>query len=304
MTLQSASYYQNKITELQSKGVPEAKDFYNQSFIDRMNEARNNIDNLVAEQDRANSVRQNSRDEYNTFVGEMKNYTVYSSEAENKFGVKTALNTYEDSKKAVAATQQALNTLPSSINATSNVVLSQSQRESAFNNAADKLNSTLVTQQKMSDTYEKAFQRAREEATNMANQLYREQATTAQRKNLVWLQHESAFSQAEEKLRQMRAQLDFAAIDYSTWQLNQAGMALDKYNAELNGVYRELELVRQNERADIQAKADYHAEKAQEARESWAKSVADGYYRNKYQRGAYMGDVVGLGLNFLNAFSR
>lgn len=305
MALQSTDYYNNKIAELQQKGVPEAKDYYNQSFIDRMNEARNNIDGLVAEQDRANSVRQNSRDEYNTFVGEMKNYTVHSTEAENKFGVKTALNTYEESKKAVAATQQALNTLPSSINKTSNVVLNQSQRELAFNTAADKYNAALMTQQKMTDTYEKAFQQARENATNMANKLYQQQTDKAQQLNLIWVQNENAFSQAQDRLRQENSRLDMIALDYDMWQLNQHGLALDKYAGELNNLYGELELARKNQMADLQAEVDYHANKVEETKKNWAKKMVEIWHDSKRQaQTPYMGDVVGMGLNFLNAMSR
>lgn len=304
MALQSKTYYRNKISELQQKGVPEAKDFYNQSFIDRMNEARHNIDGLVAEQDRADSVRQNSRDEYNTFVGEMKNYTVYSSEAENKFGVKTALNTYEESKKAVAATQQAINTLPSSINGGSNVVLNQDQRELAFNTAADKYNAALMTQQKMTDTYEKAFQQARENATNMANKLYQQQTDKAQQYNLIWQQNESLFSQTQEKLRQERSRLDMAAIDYDMWQLNQHGLALDKYLGELNTLYGELELVHKNEMADAQARFDYYGNRIEETKQNWAKKMVDIWHESKQKESPYMGDVVGLGLNFLNAMSK
>lgn len=103
----------------------------------------------------------------------------------------------------------------------------------------------------------------------------------------------------------MQSELDLAAIGHSQWQLNKASMALEKYTAELNGLYHELELVRQNERADINARIDYHANKAAEAKQNWAKDMVRAWRDSKRQpQMPYMGDVVGMGLNFLNAMSR
>ena len=136
--MSDSAYWRSQYDYYSSHQPPKAESFYNQSFVDKMNEAQANIDNLVAEKDKSWAAYNQSRDDYNAFSGTISSYGEVYNQSKSEFGIEEHRDNYEKSKKALAMAESTLEALPSSINASSNRVLSQSQREARYNTLADK----------------------------------------------------------------------------------------------------------------------------------------------------------------------
>ena len=199
-----------------------ADDFYNQSFVDRINKAQRDIDNLVSERNDISSKRQQAQDSYDTFFGNMRDYSSLQNESEDKYGVQTSMENYEKAKNAVLATEQALDALPSSINANSNVVMSQSRRELAYNTAANKWGKTMETRQQATDVNKEVWDRARQNANAYAEQLYGEQKSTLESLSLQWADKSSQYQQAVERIQSAESLKWNIQSDYRDWQWGQA----------------------------------------------------------------------------------
>lgn len=115
---------------------------------------------------------------YDEAFNNQKSYSDILSEADAKYGVDQKSNEYLNSMRAIAATNQAMNTLPSTINANSNVVLNQAQRNAALSNQMSKYQNTLsswqqtnaVDQAALADAYQRAAQNTQGEyAQQQAN---------------------------------------------------------------------------------------------------------------------------------------
>lgn len=199
-----------------------ADDFYNQSFVDRINKAQRDIDNLVAERNDISSKRQQAQDAYDTFSGNMRNYSSMLDETEDKFGVTTAMENYEKSKYAISAVEQSLDALPSSINRNSNVVMSQQRRELAYNTAADKWGKTMDTRRQIADVNKDVWDRARENANIQAERMYGEQLDTQNALSLQWHDKSSAYQSAVERIQNAETLKWNIQSDYRSWQWGQA----------------------------------------------------------------------------------
>ena len=226
-----------------SRGHYSADDFYNQSFVDRINKAQQNIDKLVSERDSISSKRQQAQDAYNTFSGNMRDYSSMLDESEDKFGVTTAMENYEKSKNALSAIEQVMDALPSSINANSNVVMSQSRRELAYNAAANRWNSSMDTiQDKVVDPNKQAWENARKNANAYAEKLYGEQKETAESLSLNWYDQSTAYQSAVDRIQSAESLKWNIQSDYRSWQWGQAGIknmykrarAEDAFNQYIN----------------------------------------------------------------------
>ena len=88
---------------------------------------------------------QNYENQYNDAFANRQNYGDLMNQAEGKYNVGDRQKAYEDSARAVAATQQAMLALPSTTNRNSNVVLTQAQRNAALGNQMNKYNTTLAS---------------------------------------------------------------------------------------------------------------------------------------------------------------
>lgn len=219
-----------------------ADDFYNQSFVDRINKAQQNIDKLVSERDSISSKRQQAQDAYDTFAGNMRDYSSMLDETEDKFGVTTAMENYEKAKYAISAVEQSLDALPSSINANSNVVMSQQRRELAYNTAADKWSKTMETRKQIADVNKEVWDRARENANIQAERLYGEQLDTQKTLSLQWYDQSTAYQSAVERIQSAESLKWNIQSDYRSWQWGQAhiknaydrGRAEDAFNRYIN----------------------------------------------------------------------
>ena len=199
-----------------------ADDFYDQSFVNRIGEAQRNIDELVNKRNAVDSKRLQAEDSYNTFFGNMRDYSSLNDEAEDKFGVKTSMENYEKSKYSIAAVEQSLSALPSTINRNSNVVLTQSQRELAYNTAADKWTQRMNTEKQAASQYEQAWKNARENANAYAERLYGEQKRDLEALSLAWAGQSALWQKTSDQINEAEAFKWQVKSDYRDWQWNQA----------------------------------------------------------------------------------
>jgi len=201
-----------------------ADDFYDQSFVNRIGEAQKNIDNLVNKRNAVDAKRLQAEDSYNTFFGNMRDYSSLNNEGENEFGVKNAMENYEKSKFSIAAMEQSLSALPSTINRNSNVVLTQSQRELAYNTAADKWTRTMNYEKQGAAKYEQAWKNAREKANAYAEKMYGQQKADLESLSLAWAGQSELWQKTSEQINEAEAFKWQVQSDYRDWQWNQANI--------------------------------------------------------------------------------
>ena len=111
---------------------------YAHNFQDRINEANQSA---LGEEANYNQARTQSEQAYQAQQEAMKNRASYSdilNQAQESQGVNEARQQYKSDVEAVNAIRSAMNTLPSSINANSNVVLTNAQKQAALGNQMNK----------------------------------------------------------------------------------------------------------------------------------------------------------------------
>ena len=118
---------------------------------------------------------QNYENQYNDAFANRQNYGDLMNQAEEKYNVGNRQQAYEDSARAVAATRQAMLNLPSTTNRSSNVVLTQAQRNAALSNQMNKYNTTLASNVEAQGYYQQAYQNALNQAMNLAASNYQSQ---------------------------------------------------------------------------------------------------------------------------------
>ena len=118
---------------------------------------------------------QNYENQYNDAFANRQNYGDLVNQAEGKYNVGDRQKAYEDSARAVAATQQAMLALPSTTNRNSNVVLTQAQRNAALGNQMNKYNTALASNVQNQAVAQTDFQNALSQAMNLAAGNYQSQ---------------------------------------------------------------------------------------------------------------------------------
>lgn len=165
-------YFGSKpVSDWQANGPAES----GHNFIDQINEQKGNISAAEGKYGEQQGMLNDAR---NTYQDLFKNQTGYSDlygQAKTSEGVDDAKAQYQKSLASVNATQSAMNNLPSSINAGSNVVLNASQRNAALGNQMARFQNTLdyQTRQNAGDLsqYQKALASAQDLAkTNMGQE--------------------------------------------------------------------------------------------------------------------------------------
>lgn len=241
----NSAYWNSQYNYYMNNQPPKAESYYNKDFVDKMNEARSNIDNLVTERDKAWSATQQAQDDYNAFNGTISSYQEVYTQSKSEFGVEEHHQSYEQSKKALALAESTLAALPSSINAASNRVLTQSQREARYNALADKQNayeSNLMTQ---TSAYEEVWKKARENQAAYAQAEIAGQYKKLSDYNNAWITSMNQYIDAQNKLTQGQIELSNWEDSYRTWQqqqyqnantiwFNNMSNALDRYIEALN----------------------------------------------------------------------
>lgn len=229
----NSTYWSNQITNLQNNPPKSAGSYYNQSFVDRMNESKANIDNLVAEKDKSWAATNQAQDTYNAFRGDMTSYGDVYKGSKSKFGIEDHQDTYEKSKKALALAESTLEALPSSINSASNRVLTQSQREARYNTLADRTNRYRSNLENKTSMYEEAWKNAREAAATYASETMTGQWSKLDSYNQAWMTSLQNYVDSGDRLT--KANLEYMDIQsqYRDWQYNQYSLAYDNWSKNL-----------------------------------------------------------------------
>lgn len=240
--MNDSAYWDSRYKYLMENQPPAASSFYNQSFVDRINEAQKNIDNLVAEKDKSWSAANQKQDDYNIFAGTMSEYKEVYTQATSEFGVPEHQENYEKSKKALALAEGTLAALPSSINASSNRVLTQVQREQRYNALADRHMAYKNNLMARTSAYEQVWKNARENQAAYAKAEIASQQSKLADYNNAWIMSMNNYLNAENKLRQATVDMLGTKQEFRNWQAQQYENAnrvwMEKLDTALNR-YRE-----------------------------------------------------------------
>lgn len=112
-------------------------------FINQINKQQADIDTAKNEYQAQKGNVDTSQQTYNDLFNNRTGYGDFYEQAKSGEGVNEAKEQYQKSLNAVNATNSAMNTLPSSINANSNVVLTANQRNAALGNQMAKYQNTM-----------------------------------------------------------------------------------------------------------------------------------------------------------------
>lgn len=122
-------YFGSKpVSDWQANGPAEG----GHNFIDQINEQKGKISSKEGEYSAQQGELGSARNAYKDAYQNQQNYSDLYNQAKTSEGVDDAKAQYQKSLNVVNATNAAMNTLPSAINAGSNVVLNASQRNAAL----------------------------------------------------------------------------------------------------------------------------------------------------------------------------
>lgn len=288
--MSSSSYWDSQYKNLMANRPPSSDSYYNQSFVDRMNEAQRDIDNLVSEKDKSWSAMNQKKDEYDAFSGSMREYNDIYNESKSKFGVEEGQATYEKSKKALALAQSTLDALPSTINASSNRVLTQSQREARYNALADRATRQIGIMTQQNAMYEQAWKNARENQATYAKAEMASQYAKLGNFNNAWISAMNEYDNAVRRIENAKVDLNLVRNDYRMWQTrqwsqantiwyNKLNNALSRYVQALNTEHTLYRLEREKKIADSDAEIAYWMNKG---RERTSKMIANYYFNGTF----------------------
>lgn len=160
-------YFGSKpVSDWQANGPAES----GHNFIDQINEQKNVISGKQGEYNTQQEQLGEARTAYGDAYKNQQNYSDLYNQAKGAEGVEDARNQYQKSLASVNATQSAMNNLPSTINAGSNVVLNASQRNAALGNQMTKFQNTLDYQTRQNAGDRDMYQTALGAAQDLAKQ--------------------------------------------------------------------------------------------------------------------------------------
>lgn len=145
------------------------------NFTEQINEQKANVENAQNLFNEQKGVADTSRQTFQDMFGNQTSYGDYYGQAKESEGVNQAREQYQKSLAAVNGVQSAMTALPSSVNANSGRVLSQSQRQAALANQMNEYNSTLQYWQNQNAGDLSQYQTALGAAQNLAGQQSSEQ---------------------------------------------------------------------------------------------------------------------------------
>ena len=241
----NSAYWNSQYNYYMNNRPAKAESYYNQSFVDKIKEAQSNIDNLVAEKDKSWSATGQKQDEYNAFKGTMSSYDEVYTQSKSEFGIEEHRENYEKSKQALALAESTLSALPSSINSSSNRVLTQSQREARYNTLSNRAMAYRDNLLARSSAYEEVWKKAREEQATYAKAEIASQYGKLGDYNNAFVNAMNEYDQAAKRLTEARIEKLNWESDYRNWQFNQwqnaetvwfnnLNAALDRYVQALN----------------------------------------------------------------------
>ena len=279
--MNDVSYWRGQLDRLQANPPKKSESYYNKSFVDRMNEAKADIDGLVKEKDKSWAATQQAQDDYETFKGSMTTYNDAYKNALSEFGVEQAGADYEKNKKALAMTEMTLEALPSQINARSNVVLTQAQRDARYNVLANQFTSAQANQIKQNKTYEEAWKNAREKASANAQAIISSENAKMQDYNNDWIISMNRYNDAERKWSLSKANEEWWGAKYRSWQADQANRAIQVYIKQLDAALQRFNSAMETQIYATQRNIDSHDLIQDYIKEKYAGQMIDSYYSSQ-----------------------
>lgn len=258
--MSDVSYWQNQVKKLQANPPKASSSYYNKDFVDRLNEAQANIDNLVAEKDKSWGATQQAQDDYETFKGTMTTYESAFKNSEAKFGVKQLGATYEESKEALKEIERTMNMLPSTINANRERRLTQSNFEAEYNKRMDRLNKEVETGQTASKMYEDVWRNAIENQRKYASDIVASEQNTLETYNQAWMTAMDNYNDVVEKWTKATLEKVNLNKDYQLWQTNTRNTELAVWQKNLSNAQARLKAAQASARAAAQLAAQKKAQ--------------------------------------------
>jgi hypothetical protein len=174
----------------------------------------------------------------------MSTYNEVYTQSKSQFGIEEHQDNYEKSKKALALAESTLSALPSSINSSSNRVLTQSQREARYNALSDKYMSYRNNLLARSSAYEEVWKNARENQALYASMEIAGQQKKLEGYNNAFVEAMNRYTQAEKNLTEGKLEAAEWESKYRDWQyqqyqneyavwFNNMSNALDRYKEAL-----------------------------------------------------------------------
>ena len=150
-----------------------ASDYYNNTdYLNDFNKNLSEVQGSIAGKEAEYNKYQGQADSaYQAQQQAMQNRTAYSdllNQAKESEGVNQAKQQYQSDVEAVNAINSAMNTLPSSINANSNVVLTNAQRQAALGNQMNKYLNSYDYATRQAETSGGLYQQAQNAAFTAA----------------------------------------------------------------------------------------------------------------------------------------
>lgn len=260
----NSAYWNSQYNYYMNNRPAKMESYYNQSFVDKIKDAQSNIDNLVAERDKSWSATGQKQDEYNAFKGTMSSYDEVYTQSKSEFGIEEHRENYEKSKQALALAESTLSALPSSINSSSNRVLTQSQREARYNTLSNRATAYRDNLLARSSAYEEVWKKAREEQATYAKAEIASQYGKLGDYNNAFVNAMKEYDQAAKRLTEGRIEKLNWESNYRNWQFNQWQNAdtvwFNNLNAALNRYVQALDTELTMKQAEItKRRADTNA---------------------------------------------
>lgn len=300
--MNSSAYWDSQINYYLSNQPPSSSSYYNKDFVDKINEARTNIDKLVAEKDKSWAAAGQKQDDYDAFHGSMSTYGEVYTQSKSEFGIEEHRDDYEKSKKALALAESTLSALPSSINSSSNRVLTQQQREDRYNVLADRAMSYKNNLEAKTSAYEEVWKNAREQQAAYTQAEMAGQYGKLSDYNNAYITAINQYMKASERLTKGKDELYAWKSAYSEWQerqyqyerdiwLNNLRSALARYGEAIKSEIAMREAENQKARADREALRAYNE---RSAKDRLAQGLVDSYYAGKKAKSDVYQQALGL----------
>lgn len=261
-------------------------------FINQINNQQKDIDAKKGEYNTQQGTTNQAQQTYEDAYKGQNSYSDLYNQAQQREGVDDAKAQYQKSLASVNATNSAMNNLPSSINAGSNVVLNASQRNAALGNQMQKYQNTLDYQTRQNAGDLSQYQTALASAQDLAKtNMSQEQTNVAQ----AMQNYQAQMNQLNELYNQVLNEKNIMRQIYG-----------DMYDDEYKHMQQELEVWAQNLGAETQRYAQDQETARNNARIAADRYAADANLRwQKYmdQKEANAKDTSFLGwLNSQNGF--
>lgn len=261
-------------------------------FINQINKQQQDINAKKGEYSTQQGTTNQAQQTYEDAYKGQNSYSDLYNQAQQSEGVDDAKAQYQKSLASVNATNSAMNNLPSSINAGSNVVLNASQRNAALGNQMQKYQNTLDYQTRQNAGDLSQYQTALASAQDLAKtNMSQEQTNVAQ----AMQNYQAQMNQLNELYNQVLNEKNIMRQIYG-----------DMYDDEYKHMQQEIEVWAQNLNAETQRYAQDQETARNNARIAADRYAADANLRwQKYmdQKEANTKDTSFLGwLNSQNGF--